>query len=319
MAAKAALKTTTTTPPAKAPRTRKPKLVDNRPDAEEIAISKLPPVASPPLTVEDFALVETATIKSITDRLAYMNDESALPMIEKDYALDDNCADGSVFTIVGSQAVIDMIDRFLPDEDVRSAAAAASEKVTNLQAITIADLERALKSAEGQGEALAGSVNDLLGKLTEARTENGELTAKISADGKTIKSLTDQVEEMARFSDLRGQNLSSLRQENQGNRDMVIAKEEELRLLKGKVANDRWHEGRLQAELIRRKRLTFWQRVRQVFRPDDFNGSNVDQALHRIRLDMVDQAEADALRGIQSGEGDLGALAHKRIKARGAV
>ena len=28
---------------------------------------------------------------------------------------------------------------------------------------------------------------------------------------------------------------------------------------------------------------------------------------------------ADALRGIKSSEGDLGVLAHKRIKARGAV
>lgn len=56
---------------------------------------------------------------SIAERLADMNDESALPMIEKEYPLDDHTADGSVFVVVGSQAVIDLIDGFLQDEDGR--------------------------------------------------------------------------------------------------------------------------------------------------------------------------------------------------------
>lgn len=176
--------------------------------------------------------------------------------------------------------------------------------------------ELTLRQERAKNAGLRLEIIDLEGKLRDANTEHERAIAALVKDLDDADDARALAEDLAKVAKDR-ERLAETRAEGAVSNALDAANKTGEVL--GKLANDRWHAGRAQAEIIRRKRFTFWERVCQVFRPDDFNGSNVTQALCRIRLDMVDEAEADALRGIQSSEGDLGELAHKRIKARGAV
>lgn len=61
----------------------------------------------------------------------HMNGDS-VPIIQKEYWLDERSADGTLFIAVGSQAVIDMIDRFIPDEGKPSELAAQNGSMRRL-------------------------------------------------------------------------------------------------------------------------------------------------------------------------------------------